>query len=228
MVAARFDLLHTRFKDKVLDQDYRIQGLLDWLGPLNGLRVLDVGSGKGRFAREFGERGANVIGLDLSMAMLAEGSGLDRVRGSARRLPFASARFDIVVAVEVLEHISPLVMDATIKEIRRVLKPDGRLAILDKNAASLNSRRPWLPNLLVKHIDQRRGLWMYPGDSPVQERWFWPNRFRSRLQHFFHDVSVLHLLSPAESQHRIFRMFPQTRCMTLWGAQASGRTLNDV
>ena len=72
----------------------------------DGRRVLDLGCGKGRFATRLAESGAEVVGIDLSAAMLAEAKGLARVRGSARRLPFASATFDAVVAVEVFEHLA--------------------------------------------------------------------------------------------------------------------------
>lgn len=227
-VCSRFDLLHARFHDRLVDEDYRLRGLLDWLGPLDGSRILDVGSGKGRFSRAFRERGAAVIGIDLSLAMLAEGRGLDRVRGSARRLPFSAGSFDCVVAVEVLEHLAVAAIEEAIREFRRVLRPGGLLAIVDKNAGSLNSQRPWLPNLVVKRVDEYRGLWMYPNDGPVRERWFWPNQLRSQLQKWFPEVHVVHLLSPDESRRPVFRGIPRTRCMTLWGARVSGGTLDDA
>lgn len=227
-VSSRFDLLHARFHDRLADEDYRLRGLLDWLGPLDGSRILDVGSGKGRFSRALRARGAAVVGIDLSQAMLAEGRGLDRVRGSARRLPFAAGSFDRVVAVEVLEHLATTAVEAAIGEFRRVLRPGGLLAIVDKNAGSLNSQRPWLPNLIVKRVDEYRGLWMYPNNGPVRERWFWPGRLRSQLQKWFPEVRVVHLLSPDESRRLVFRGIPRTRRMTLWSARVSGGTLDDA
>ena len=79
--------------------------------------------------------------------MLAGATGLDRVRGSARRLPFDGATFDAVIAVEVFEHLAAI--DEVLREVRRVLRPGGIVAIVDKNAGSWNARRPWLPNLAV-------------------------------------------------------------------------------
>ena len=55
-----------------------------------GTRVADLGCGKGRFSRTLSVLGARVVGLDLSAAMLREATGVDRVRGSARRLPFGA------------------------------------------------------------------------------------------------------------------------------------------
>jgi 2-polyprenyl-6-hydroxyphenyl methylase/3-demethylubiquinone-9 3-methyltransferase len=227
-VSSRFDLLQARFHARLADRDYRLTGLLDWLGPLEGSRLLDVGCGKGRFCRAFRERGASVVGLDLSPAMLAAAAGLDRVRGSARRLPFAAESFDRVVAVEVLEHLAAESIETAIREFRRVLRPGGLLAVVDKNAGSLNPKRPWLPNLIVKRIDEYRGLWMYPSGGPVRERWFWPHRFRSQLRKWFHDVRVFHLLAPDESSRLVFRGIPRTRLMTLWGARVSGGPFDDA
>lgn len=220
VVADRFDRLHGRFKPSVAGGDGRLRAVRERLAPLRGRRLLDLGCGKGRFAAHLRAAGAEVIGLDRSAAMLAGAEGLPRVLASALRLPFAASTFDGVFAVEVFEHLTRI--DDVLIEIRRVLRPGGTLAIVDKNAGSLNARRPWLPNLAVKWIDERRGLWMYPGDSEVRERWFWPRAFRRRLGRHFEDVGVSHLLSPSESGLALFRRVPSARLMTLWSARAPG------
>ncbi|WP_165251411.1 class I SAM-dependent methyltransferase [Paludisphaera soli] len=221
-VTFRFDALHWRFKDSVDPEDYRLRGVLDAIGPVEGLRVLDLGCGKGRFSRALQERGAIVAGVDLSTAMLADADGIDRVRGSARSLPFRSGSFDAVVAVEVFEHLDPASWDDTIAEARRVLAPRGALAIVDKSLASFNAERPWMPSAVVKFIDERRGLWMYPTDGPARERWFWPSRLRKELLKSFPDVRVVHLLSPVEKRLMLFRKVPSARLMALWVARGEG------
>jgi len=220
-VAACFDLLQARFKRVVADDDARLQALLSTLEPLRGKRILDLGCGKGRFACRLAEAGADVVGIDLSAKMLEEAGGLDRVRCSARRLPFASGAFDAVIAIEVFEHLESV--DDALCEARRVLRVGGSLAIIDKNAASLNALRPWLPSLAVKWIDQRRGRWMYRHDGPVRERWFWPWRLRERLRKDFDDVCVHYLLSPPEAGRWIFERIPCARLMTVWTAKVAGR-----
>ncbi len=219
-VGARFDRLHRRFKEAVAADDVRLRALQRALEPLAGRRVLDLGCGKGRFAAHLEADGAEVIGLDLSAAMLAAAPRLARVRGSARRLPFAPATFDAVVAVEVFEHLADVV--GVLGEVRRVLRPGGVVAIVDKNAGSLNALRPWLPGLAVKWIDQERGLWMYPSGGPVRERWFWPGRLRDRLARDFTGARVEHLLSPAEASWRLFRAVPRVRLMAIWTARVPG------
>ena len=105
-------------------------------------RVLDLGCGEGRHAITARlETDADVVGLDLSGADLqtarsraAEfGSGPDAsrsilwVRGSGLALPFDDATFNKVICAEVLEHVPDY--EQVLREIQRVLKPGGVLAI---------------------------------------------------------------------------------------------------
>ena len=222
VVASRFDALHTRFK-RVLDaNDPRLRGAVNSLWPLAGRRLLDLGCGKGRFARALCREGAAVVGLDLSAAMLGEATGIERVRASARRLPFRPASFDAVVAVEVFEHLAPRSLDLVCGEIRRVLRPGGTLVIVDKNVCSWNARRPWLPSVAVKWIDERRGLWMYSHRGKVRERWFRAGELQTRLGQWFSTVRVEYLLSPAERGRFPFQRLPGTRLFVLWTACAPG------
>ncbi len=97
--------------------------------------ILDVGTGSGRFSIELAKRGADVVGIDISLAMLhaartkSEHEGLSKsvtlMNGNAIQLPFKDAAFDACICINVLNHI-PRYMDA-IKEIGRVLRPDGFL-----------------------------------------------------------------------------------------------------
>ncbi|HWH31473.1 MAG TPA: class I SAM-dependent methyltransferase [Egibacteraceae bacterium] len=72
-------------------------------------RVLEVGCGEGEIAQRLRARWPEVTGLDLPDAGLRQAwDGVDGVRflhGDAERLPFPDGAFDVVVAVEVLEHL---------------------------------------------------------------------------------------------------------------------------
>jgi malonyl-CoA O-methyltransferase len=112
-----------------------VQVLLKFFGNLTDKSVLDVGCGKGRFARVLLEEnsGVKVSGLDISEEMLAcVPAGIYRVAGMMTELPFAASAFDCVYATESLEHAVEI--DRAVAEMCRVLKPGGKLVIIDKNA----------------------------------------------------------------------------------------------
>ncbi len=221
-VAFRFDALHERFRPSIDRDDYRLRAILDELEPIGGKRILDLGCGKGRFARALQALGAEVVGLDLTAAMLAHATGVPRVQATARRLPFGPRTFDAVIAIEVFEHLDPWSREQTCNEAQRVLCCGGVLVIVDKNIAALDARRPWLPSALVKRIDEYRGRWMYPAHGLVRERWFWPPGLRAELRRRFSDVRIVRLLAPAESNTWLFRRLPAARLMTLWSARVPG------
>lgn len=113
---------------------YRREALLRaGLGP--GMSALDVACGTGvlaAHAREIAGPNGLVLGLDPSTGMLrqARGRGLRRlVRAVAEALPFPDARFDLLTMGYALRHVTDL--KATFQEYRRVLRPGGRLLILE-------------------------------------------------------------------------------------------------
>ena len=109
--------------------------LLEMVGDVQGLRVLDIGCGDGVLATALARCGGQVTGIDSDRRML-EAAQLRASRdclsirlehGQADALPFPDGTFDRVIAVTVL----CFVPDASraINEMVRVLKPDGRLVI---------------------------------------------------------------------------------------------------
>ncbi|MQA98295.1 MAG: methyltransferase domain-containing protein [Streptosporangiales bacterium] len=106
--------------------------------PLAGARALDVGCGPGYFTRALRAAGADVAGVDADPAELtlhgAEPYGA--VLGSALRLPFADASFDVCLSSNVLEHVpDPWRMAG---EMIRVTRPGGTVYLAFTNWLS-----PW-------------------------------------------------------------------------------------
>jgi len=99
-----------------------------------GQRVLDVATGTGLVAHELADRGADVVGLDQSEAMLAVarerlGDRVTFVRGEAERLPFADAEFDALTFTYLLRYVDDRA--ATMRELARVVRPRGRIGMVE-------------------------------------------------------------------------------------------------
>ena len=93
--------------------------------PVDGLRILDLGSGPGHDSMALEAAGATVVSVDLDPAALglAHDRGAKAVRGDAYHLPFPDASFDGVYCSNIVEHVpaaGPL-----LDEIARVLEPRG-------------------------------------------------------------------------------------------------------
>lgn len=111
-----------------------VRRVLDYLGDMNGRIAADIGSGKGRFARIVKDRnpGAAILALDIAEAMLRPiAPDIHRIAASMTQLPLASESVDAAYAIESLEHAVDI--EGAIAEILRVVKPGGKIAIIDKN-----------------------------------------------------------------------------------------------
>jgi ubiquinone/menaquinone biosynthesis C-methylase UbiE len=121
---------------------YEVALVLDLLRPVLGERILDAGCGTGLFTGEFLFQGANVVGLDISWAMLRWGQKKNGalssriVTADMVRLPFADGVFDKTVSITALEFIKD--EKKAVTELFRVTKPGGIVVV-----ATLNSLSPW-------------------------------------------------------------------------------------
>jgi SAM-dependent methyltransferase len=106
-----------------------LDGVIDGLGLPPGARILDAGCGSGRNMVELARRGS-VSGVELSGASveLARARGVGEViAGSVLELPFADASFDLIVSLDVIEHLEDDL--AALREFRRTIAPGGALLI---------------------------------------------------------------------------------------------------
>ncbi|HEU5406005.1 MAG TPA: class I SAM-dependent methyltransferase [Gaiellaceae bacterium] len=126
-----------------------------------GGRVLEIGGGTGANLRFYGDEVESLVVTEPEAAMLRrlrrkavdEASHAEITQASAEGLPFADASFDTVVSTLVLCGVDDQVQ--AVREIRRVLKPGGRLLFLehvrsgDPDLARFQDRINWLNRLMV-------------------------------------------------------------------------------
>ena len=114
--------------------------LVEVIAPAPGMRILDVATGTGMVAFALAARGAQVVGLDQNEAMLggararlqrtpALAGRLSFVLGEAEALPFADGEFDALSFTYLLRYVDD--PPATMRELARVVKPGGRIAMLE-------------------------------------------------------------------------------------------------
>jgi ubiquinone/menaquinone biosynthesis C-methylase UbiE len=131
-------------------------------------RVLDLGCGKGRFARlvKDADPRSQVAAADLALAMLQAASpDLDRVVAGMLTLPFRDGAFDGAYATESLEHAVDI--GQAVAELARVVRPGGRIVIIDKNAAHWGRLA-----------------------TPAWERWFHPGELLALLRRNCRDAEA--------------------------------------
>jgi SAM-dependent methyltransferase len=123
-----------RYMAPPLDSAFPLEYAYALLGNIAGQTVLDLGCGSGENSLLLARRGAQVFGVDISESLLALARQRLAVNGcadapvqfvpaSAHRLPIPDASVDVVLGIAILHHLD---LDATSREVLRVLRPGGR------------------------------------------------------------------------------------------------------
>ena len=109
-----------------------VRRILDRTDP--GKRILDVGCGEGTLVEEYRMKGYDIAGLDLNYAS-------DYVeKGSILDIQYADESFDIVMNLDVLEHLNFNQQEKAVSECARILKPQGIFLVSVPNMAHFLSR----------------------------------------------------------------------------------------
>src|SRR4030042_480418 len=107
-----------------------------------GMRVVDIGCGRGELVINCARLGARTWGIDYARAalLLAREAIYDTKyfdfkhlmaiqQSNASRLPFANESIDLVFMLDIVEHLLPEELKSTLDEVWRILRPDGRLIV---------------------------------------------------------------------------------------------------
>ena len=152
---ARAERWHARAEVTALaaDRDAELDRVWDALRLSRDARLLDAGCGSGQWAIAFAERGARVTGIDLSPEMIRLARDLASTRdleiewrtGDVTRLADPLAVFDAIHARALLQFVPDV--PAALRELRRVLRPGGRLLASVPGALSPIYRASWMRHL---------------------------------------------------------------------------------
>lgn len=164
-----FDRWRERRINQERYQEERLTMLVQVAGPLEGLRLLDLGAGMGGFAVAAALRGAEVTACEynpaycriIELRAARHGLHLPVVNAAGEALPLPDAAFDALTAWDVLEHVRD--PRAVLGEMWRVLRPGGHALITAINRRAWVDPHyhlrgvNWLPRPLAEAIIAARG-----------------------------------------------------------------------
>ncbi len=206
-IAGRYDALN-RILSLGSDRSWRSR-TCDILAVRQGERAADLCCGTGDLALDLARRGARVVAADFSRPMLDR--ALDKgaaglVEADALALPFAEGSFDLVTMAFGFRNLAD--RERGLSEIRRVLRPGGRLGILEfAMPRSAIFRRIYLPYLrrmvpaVGAIISGRRGAYHYlassiqafPEQSQMTQSLGRAGFDRARHHDFFFGIAALYV-----------------------------------
>ncbi len=179
-------------------QSTGLEQVYNLVEPGPGQWLLDIGSNTCWAANQFAERGLNVIALDIATAemqglhtadyFLEEGrSYFERVLGSMYDLPLASSSLDYVYACEVLHHNDPASLRRTFQEAYRVLKPGGKLFVVNETIKTLRDPVGNHAEAVEQFEGYEHAFWTWQYRWAAARAGFWRQTMLVPRYHWFYD-----------------------------------------
>lgn len=206
------------FPEELNSDDPQLTEILNWFGDVENIELLDAGCAKGRFSKALARMGAVVTGIDPSESFITIArKNVPEAKfdiASVTEIPFEDECFDGVFCLEVLEHVPDT--EKAICEMARVLKPGGKIIIIDKNILSLEPLY-LIPTIVFKKIQEYRNKWMYPRDFPFREKYFTFGYIEKFLGKYCHRTSSKYMPDArTEKAARVYRLFPSLSFDIAW------------
>ena len=122
--------------------------------PQRGGAVLDVGCGTGLHLEMYQRYGCKLYGIDTSPSMLEIakarlGESAELRLADATQMPYEAGSFDSVICMLALHEMDERMRSEVIGEIKRVVKRDGRILLVDFHAGSPRPLKGWLSKLVI-------------------------------------------------------------------------------
>ena len=122
--------------------------------PKKGMKVLDVGCGTGIHLDMYRRFNCKFYGIDTSPSMLDVarsrlGDKAELNLGDATQMPYKKDTFDLILCMLALHEMDQLTRILVLSEIRRVLKTDGHILLVDYHAGHVRPVKGWLTKLII-------------------------------------------------------------------------------
>jgi ubiquinone/menaquinone biosynthesis C-methylase UbiE len=122
--------------------------------PAKGMSVLDVGCGTGSHLALYQRYDCHLYGLDLSPSMLAVarerlGDTAQLDLGDATNMPYEDDLFNLVISMLSLHEMSPETRSLVLSEIKRVLKKDGKILLIDFHPGPYQPLQGWISKFII-------------------------------------------------------------------------------
>ena len=142
-----------RNKEKYLANALKLKLINSFLKPSEKDIVLDAGGGVGNWAFAIKDKVKKVIVLDISKIALSliKEKDIGKKQGSLAKIPFDQNHFDKIICIDALEHLKKEDLPKALSELKRVLKPNGILAVY-ASCDGFYITKPW-----IKKIDKKDG-----------------------------------------------------------------------
>ena len=122
--------------------------------PSRGMNILDVGCGTGTHLELYQRYKCNLYGLDLSPSMLEVarerlGDTAQLDLGDATNMPYEDDKFDLVISMLLLHEISPETRSSVLNEVKRILKVNGRILLIDYHPGPYQPMQGWISKTII-------------------------------------------------------------------------------
>ncbi len=119
-----------------------------------GMSVLDVGCGTGMQLARYQKEGCQIWGIDMSPAMMDVarqklGDTAELHLGDATNMPFDDDSFDLITSTLVIHEMDPPIRDGVLQEMKRVMKENGRILLIDFHPGQLRLPKGLFTKLFI-------------------------------------------------------------------------------
>jgi len=144
--------LYDRFFES-MNKGLRVLGIRMFIPPRGG-SILDVGCGTGAHLEIYQRYGGSLHGMDTSPAMLKLarerlGENAELILGDAVNMPYEAASFNLILCMLVLHEMDDEVRTGVLNEMRRVVKADGRVLLIDYHAGKPRPIKGWYNKMVI-------------------------------------------------------------------------------